>query len=161
MELLEIKQISVKDNIPILRDITLEYFLTFIHTKKYKNLLEIGTAYGYSACAFATCESLQHITTLEKNYDNFLKAKIFLNGNPKINAINADAFDFLPNEQFDVILLDGPKGHQIELFEKYIKFLAPNGVMFIDNIYLKKFQDNTVLTKNQKSLLEKVKKFED
>jgi predicted O-methyltransferase YrrM len=26
---------------------------------------------------------------------------------------------------------------------------------------LKKFQDNTVLTKNQKSLLEKVKKFED
>jgi len=42
-----------------------------------------------------------------------------------------------------------------------MKFLNPDGVIFIDNLYLKKFDNRESLTKDQTKLIEKVKKFHE
>ena len=158
----ELKVICINDSIPILRDKTLEYIINIIKENKIKSILEIGTAYGYSSFAFNQIDCVNEILSIEKNKDNYLKAKNFLAGNKKINLVNDDCFDFVPNKKYDLIFIDGPKSHQDQLFLKYSNYLEDNGFIIIDNIFLKKYSsiDFNSLTKNQQHLVKKVKEFQ-
>jgi predicted O-methyltransferase YrrM len=60
-----------------------------------------------------------------------------------------------------MVFIDGPKSHQDVLVNKFIKQLNPNGVIVVDNIYLKKFNNLSNLTKNQKALIDKVRSFRE
>ena len=106
MTINELKTICINDSIPILRDKTLEYIINIIKENKIKSILEIGTAYGYSSFAFNQIDCVNEILSIEKNKDNYLKAKNFLAGNKKINLVNDDCFDFVPNKKYDLILID-------------------------------------------------------
>ena len=158
----ELKAICINDSIPILRDKTLEYIINIIKENKIKSILEIGTAYGYSSFAFNQIDCVNEILSIEKNKDNYLKAKNFLAGNKKINLVNDDCFNFVPNKKYDLIFIDGPKSHQDQLFLKYSNYLEDNGFIIIDNIFLKKYSsiDFNSLTKNQQHLVKKVKEFQ-
>ena len=162
MTINELKAICINDSIPILRDKTLEYIINIIKENKIKSILEIGTAYGYSSFAFNQIDCVNEILSIEKNKDNYLKAKNFLAGNKKINLVNDDCFDFVPNKKYDLIFIDGPKSHQDQLFLKYSSYLEDNGFIIIDNIFLKKYSsiDFNSLTKNQQHLVKKVKEFQ-
>ncbi|MDD6145367.1 MAG: class I SAM-dependent methyltransferase [Mycoplasmataceae bacterium] len=162
MTINELKEICINDSIPILRDKTLEYIINIIKENKIKSILEIGTAYGYSSFAFNQIDCVNEILSIEKNKDNYLKAKNFLAGNKKINLVNDDCFDFVPNKKYDLIFIDGPKSHQDQLFLKYSNYLEDNGFIIIDNIFLKKYSsiDFNSLTKNQQHLVKKVKEFQ-
>ena len=162
MTINELKAICINDSIPILRDKTLEYIINIIKENKIKSILEIGTAYGYSSFAFNQIDCVDEILSIEKNKDNYFKAKNFLAGNKKINLVNDDCFDFVPNKKYDLIFIDGPKSHQDQLFLKYSNYLEDNGFIIIDNIFLKKYSsiDFNSLTKNQQHLVKKVKEFQ-
>jgi len=155
-----LKQYCIQKQIPIVRDDVTQYMGEYLENKKAKSFLEIGTAFGYSALWFAEKTSLNKIITLEKNATNYEVAQPYLANNNKIKSILTDAFTYCNEELFDVIFIDGPKSHQDVLFMKYQKNLSLGGVIFIDNIYLKKFNEQENLTKNQKNLLKKVKAFE-
>ena len=77
-----------------------------------------------------------------------------------IHIVNLDAILFKTNEKFDLIFIDGAKSHQEIMFEHCQKFLNNNGIIVVDNIFLKKFNNRKQLTRNQKRLLSKVKEFE-
>jgi len=155
-----IKRISSDNHIPYIRDNTIEFICDYIKNNKYCSYLEIGSAYGYSACCIANLNEIKIVDSIEKNEDNY---KLCINNikDEKINFINYDAFEFNPDKKYDVILIDGPKSRQETLVEKYMKFLNPDGVIFIDNLYLKKFDNRESLTKDQTKLIEKVKKFHE
>jgi predicted O-methyltransferase YrrM len=154
-----IKKISKEHHIPHLRDNTLSYIQQYIDTHHVQNILEIGTAYGYSAYGMSLCKSVNMIITLEKNPENYLLAKKMLSNIPHIELNNVDAFVYQPNNIFDLILIDGPKSHQEQLVEHYLKYLNKNGTIIIDNIYLKKFSNKNVLTRNQQNILTKLESF--
>ncbi|MDR2847374.1 MAG: methyltransferase domain-containing protein [Mycoplasmataceae bacterium] len=154
----QIKVKSLEEHIPIVREKTIAYILNLARENSYKNVLEVGTAYGYSAACFF--EANFDVTTIEKSEKNYQIAMSFLQNNDHIICVNKDAIDFTTNKKFDLIFLDGSKTHQEELLNKFYQFLNTKGTIIIDNIYLKKFTDKT-LTKNQIKLMEKVKKFED
>jgi predicted O-methyltransferase YrrM len=105
------------------------------------------------------CKSVHKVVTLEKNPNNWTIAKHFLNNVNKIELINTDAFLYTPHDIFDLILLDGPKSHQEELVKKYLDYLSPNGLIIVDNIYLKKITTKTNLNKNQQKLVVKLTNF--
>ena len=48
-EISKIKEYARKENIPIMQDEGIEFLTSFIEKKGAKNILEIGTAIGYSA----------------------------------------------------------------------------------------------------------------
>jgi len=152
-----IKNVSLKDGIPIIRDNTIKYICNFINEKHYISYLEIGSGYGFSAINIAFNTTIQTIVSLEKDTKRYNKC-FEISTNDKIKYINIDAFEYQTNQTFDAILIDGPKSHQDILLEKYIKLLNPNGTIFIDNVYLKKFNRN-ILTPNQKKLIEKNNSF--
>lgn len=159
MNLLEIiKQQSQKDNVPIVRDDTLTFINKYINEHGIKTVLEIGTAYGYSAYAMSLT-NVRQIVTIEKDFNSFTIASSFLKDSNKIMIINDNAFDYIPVKSFDLIFVDGPKSHQEQLINKYINCLNPNGAIIVDNIFLRKFDNIPNLTKNQKSLVKKVTEF--
>jgi predicted O-methyltransferase YrrM len=151
---------SLQDNIPIVRKNTIQYIIDLISKNNYSTILEIGTAYGYSSDKISTIPCVNKIVTIERDLNRFNTASYFLKNNKKIVILNEDAFYFNTMESFDFIFIDGPKSNQEILVEKYYQYLNVGGTMVIDNIFLKKFNDVTNLTKNQSNLVDKVKKFE-
>lgn len=149
------------DKVPIIREKTAALIFELINKNSYQSILEIGTAYGFSTLIWNQANSIQSIVSIEKNVDSYCIAKQYLNNEQKITLINDDAFEYLPKKQFDVIFLDGPKSHQEKLVEKYLNYLNKNGVIIIDNLFLKKYANKPIenLTKNQKKLLVRVNNF--
>ena len=143
---------SKKNNIPILRPQTVELLCNIISQFNINSCLEIGTAFGFSAAVMSIYKNIK-ITTIEKDYNRYTKAKTLLKEINTVECLNLDCFEFKTNEIYDLVLLDGPKSNQDKLIEKFIKNLSPSGIIFIDNLYLKKFTENKNPTKNQLKIL--------
>lgn len=162
-KLLELKNICINNNIPIIRDNTLDLILDWIKNNDIYSILEIGTAYGYSSLAFSMNEKINFIETIEKNFNNYKIAIDFISPLKieKLNLLNIDAFEYETNKKFDLIFIDGPKSNQIKLFNKYLHFLSDNGVIFIDNLYLNKIRNipEESKTNSQKNIIKKVDEF--
>ncbi|WP_031489374.1 O-methyltransferase [Ureaplasma canigenitalium] len=137
-------KLCIEKNIPILRWQTFQYIVEKINNNQYQSYLEIGTAFGYSSIGIYTfCSSINKINTIEKNNVHYLTAKSYIDqiNDPSFVIVNEDAFEYTPSSTFDVILIDGPKQKQQQLITKYLPYLNQNGIMFIDNLYLKKFRN--------------------
>ena len=88
-----------RDNVPIIRKSMQRFLKLMLELKKPKNILEVGTAVGFSAILMAQySQSDCHITTIEKYEkripvakENFLKSGF----NDKITLIEGDAKDIL------------------------------------------------------------------
>ena len=162
MTLEQLKQLCLANNIPIVRDQTLDEIRQLILINKYKSVLELGTAYGYSAYAISLLDCVKKVVTLEIRQSNYDLACECLADRKNVEIIHEDAFEYQTKDKFDFIFMDACKSHQELLFEKYSKNLNDGGIIFIDNIYLKKFDTRAYndLTKNQLHLIERVKEFE-
>lgn len=160
MENITLLQKCINDNIPIIRKQTATFILSIIDSNKYKSILEIGTAYGYSCSIWLKNENIQKVVSIEKLEKNYVIAKSYLNDS-RLQLLNEDAFKFDTIDKFDLIFIDGPKSNQEKLIEKYLNYLNLNGVIIIDNLYLNKFSklDKSLLTKNQLKLINKVNNF--
>ena|SRR5574344_2095526 len=146
-----------RDNVPIIRKSMQRFLKLMLELKKPKNILEVGTAVGFSAILMAQySQSDCHITTIEKYEkripvakENFLKSGF----NDKITLIEGDAKDILnellENEngddkfagRYDMILMDAAKGQYINFLPNAVKLLKKGGVLITDNV----LQDDTVI----------------
>lgn len=156
----KIYTLSVTDEIPIVRDQTAELIVNLIRDNHYSDILEIGTAYGYSSSIMATFTSAK-IISLEKNHERYLIANNFLNEVKSIEVLNEDCFLYTPQQKFDLIFVDGPKKKQIDILNHYKHYLKPNGKLFIDNIYLKKITAVQNPNPQQMKIIVELKKFVD
>jgi predicted O-methyltransferase YrrM len=154
----ELKQKCLNDNIPIIRDNTIDLIANLITSSNYQSILELGTAYGYSAYLMSLIKNA-NITTIEKDKKRYEIACNFLKHIKNIKTINDDIFIYEPIQKFDFILVDGPKSNQEDIVKKYYEYLNKNGTMVIDNIYLKKISEKINLTPNQQKLINKVNNF--
>ena len=139
----EIKQDAIKRHIPIIMDDTLEAVAKILDEVKPKNILEIGTAVGYSAIRFSKYLVEDGIIdTIERDETMIKEAKINikdLNLEDKINIISADAVEILPslNKSYDIVFIDAAKGKYPFFLKEAIRMLSPKGVIIADNILYK------------------------
>lgn len=137
--LTEIEQAAHKDLVPIIRK-EMESFLRVILTIKHpKEILELGTAIGYSAILMSECCDAK-ITTIE-NYEkripiareNFEKA----GKSDQIELLEGDALEVmktLPKEKYDFIFMDAAKAQYINYLPEVMRLLIPGGVLITDNV---------------------------
>lgn len=166
-ELIEtIKQKALLDKIPIMEDEGLNYVINYLKDNNIESLLEVGTAIGYSSICFASSNPKLKIITLEIDEEryNLAKENIKLaNLEERITAIFTDAREYDLNDKFDVLFLDGPKAHNQELVERYLKNLKEDGIIIVDNVYFHGYIDNPDLIKKKRlrPLVEKLAKFRE
>ena len=142
-KLKQIKNQAIEEHIPIIMDETLEVIESYLKQNKPKNILEIGTAVGYSAICFS--EFLQddgYIDTIERDEERVKQAKNniqTLGLQNKINIYEGDAVEILPtlNNKYDMVFIDAAKGKYPFFLKESIRMLNPNGLIFADNILYK------------------------
>ncbi|MBN3490591.1 class I SAM-dependent methyltransferase [Acholeplasma equirhinis] len=156
MKLSEFKAYCLENKIPIITDEALNFIQELIKEKDVKNLLEIGTAYGYSAICFSS-ERTQ-VDTIEYDEVRYNEAKKWVNHfNANVNLILADAkiYEGL-NKQYDLIFIDGAKASYQVFFDKYQKYLKPGGMIVCDNINFHNLTMDKTRSRSTKNMIKKL-----
>ena len=154
-----------KDNyIPIMQKDGIEFMCQYIKDNNIKNILEIGTAIGYSAINMALCNEDIKITTIERDdvmyhlaLDNIEK----FNLSNQISVILKDALDISLNTKYDLIFIDAAKSQYINFFEKFKDNLNDNGSIITDNLSFHGMvlDDSNIHNRNTKQLVKKIRKY--
>ena len=138
--LAELEAFAHQENIPIIQHEVVAYFRFLMQTLQPKNILEIGTAIGFSALLMAENVPEAKITTLDRNpemiafaKENFTKYDI----RKQITLIEGDAVDTLLTleGEFDFVFMDSAKSKYIVFLPEVLKHLKVGGVIVFDDIF--------------------------
>ena len=136
----ELERFALENEVPIIRKEMQSFMKVLLAVKRPMQVLEVGTAVGFSTLLM--CEYGQpdmHITTIE-NYEkripiareNFRKA----GKEHRITFLTGDAGEILPtlSGRYDLIFMDAAKGQYIHYMPEAVRLLADGGILMSDNV---------------------------
>ncbi|MBR0138453.1 MAG: O-methyltransferase [Erysipelotrichaceae bacterium] len=163
----EMYSYALRNDVPIMESDGLNYLQFYFQQHGITSLLEIGTAIGYSAIAIASENpQLKRILTLEIDPERCEIARKYIERagmSEIIEVVNCDCRSYKTEEMFDAVLLDGPKAHNQQLFERFEKNINPKGHIIVDDVYFHGFIDNqqVIRTRRMRQMVQKLQKFRD
>ncbi len=162
----KIEEYAKLNNIPIMQKDAMEFLCNFINSNNINTILEIGSAIGYSSIKMALVNKDIKITTIEKDIDRYniaINNVELFNLTNQITLLNEDALTTNLDDKFDLIFIDASKSHNIDFFNKYKNNLNEKGYIITDNLSFHNLVENPSLikTKNQRNLVNKIKKYID
>ena len=140
--LTQLEQYSLKTNVPIIRPGMQGLLRLLITWAKPARILEVGTAFGFSAlfmqeyapkdCRITTIEKYEkRIPEAKENFAKFGKGQ-------EITLLEGDAAEILPglspDGAYDLIFMDAAKGQYIHFLPDILRLLSPDGILVSDNI---------------------------
>ena len=162
----QIEKYAEEYNIPIMQKSGINFLTKYITENNVKNILEIGSAIGYSSIKMALVDEKIKVTTIEKDTTRYLQALKNIKEfdlEKRITLISADALEIELDGKYDLIFIDAAKGQYIKFFEKYSKNLKKNGAIISDNLdfhgYVK--QEERIESKNLRQLVNKIRNYID
>lgn len=166
-EIREIKKYALDNKIPVMVDEGIDFLTTFIIKNQTTNILEIGSAIGYSAIMMALANPNVKITTIERDHERYLEAvknvkKLGLED--RITLIFNDALETTIEGKFDLVFIDAAKGQNIRFFEKFEPNLTDHGVIITDNIDfhgLVQKDIESIQSRNLRGLIRKIREYID
>ena len=154
-------------NIPIMMDEGINFLRSYIARNNIKNILEIGTAIGYSAILMASVRPDITITTIERDEKRYLEAIKNIkkaNMENRINLIYKDALEVELKDEFDLIFIDAAKAQSIKFFERFEPYLRPFGTVITDNMSfhgMVEEDEEKIQSRNVRQLVRKVKNYKE
>ncbi|MEG1899978.1 MAG: O-methyltransferase [Bacilli bacterium] len=164
-EIQTIKQYAIANKIPIMVDEGIKFLTTFIVQNNINNVIEVGTAIGYSAIMMCLANPNLKIVSIERDEGRYLEAVKNikkLNLENRITLIFKDAIDVIIDGKFDLVFLDAAKGKNIDFFEKFDKNIITGGYIITDNLGfhgLVDKDDTEIKSRNLRSLVKKIREF--
>jgi predicted O-methyltransferase YrrM len=137
----EMEELAMQQTIPVVTPAVGNFLSWLVLTSQAKNILEIGTAIGYSTLwlAKAAEQTGGKITTIDMNLqrrkealDYFARAGV----SEQILSLAGDARKVLPSlaATYDLIFIDAAKGEYLEYLELVYPLIARGGVLVVDNV---------------------------
>ncbi len=136
----ELERYAKKTNVPIIRTEMQSLLKFLLAMKEPEEILEVGTAIGFSALLMSEYGPKDcHITTIEKYEkriplakENFKKA----GKEDAITLLEGDATDILKALEgtYDFIFMDAAKGQYIHFMPDILRLLKPGGLLVSDNV---------------------------
>ena len=164
VRILDLERYAKDYNIPIMQKDGIEFLLENIKENKTRNILEIGTAIGYSSIRMAQVDKNIKVTTIERDVERYNLAinniKEF-NLKSQITVILGDALDIELDDKYDLIFIDAAKSQYIKFFEKFKKNLKKNGIIVSDNLNFHGLTkvDEKELSRNVRGLVRKLNSY--
>lgn len=125
---LELEKYAEENRVPIIDKIGIRFLIQMLKVKKAKNLLEIGTAIGYTSIKLAEKIGC-NVITIERDDKMYNQAKNNIekrNLTDKITLLHADALELqnevVTNAPYDVVFIDGAKS-QSRKFLNYMNHI--------------------------------------
>ena len=143
----ELEQFAIETNVPIIRPQMQSLLKLLLAMKQPRQILEVGTAIGFSAllmseygpenCKITTIEKYEKRIPLAK--ENFKKA----GKEEQITLLEGDATEILKelDGSFDFIFMDAAKGQYIHFLPDILRLMPIGGLLISDNV----LQDGDVL----------------
>lgn len=144
--LYELEKTAHETGIPIVRSETQALLRFLLKLTGPEQILEVGTAIGFSALLMSDAAPQAAVTTIEKYEkriplarENFRKA----GREDRITLLEGDAADILKEltGSYDFIFMDAAKGQYSHFFPDVYRLLAPGGLLVSDNV----LQDGDVI----------------
>lgn len=160
----KIKSNALDNKIPIIKDEGISFITDYIKQNSIKDILEIGSAVGYSAIKMASVSRHVNVVTIEKDENRYKEALNNIKNaslEEQINLICGDALEIEIDGKYDLIFIDAAKAQYKKFFLKYSKYLKEDGVIIVDNLKFHGFVENPELTNNRntKQLVRKIRDF--
>ena len=163
--IVEMEEYASEHNVPIIEKESIAFIMKYIKANNIKNILEIGSAIGYSAILMASSSPDVTVTTIERDnarYMECLKNVKKCGFDKKINVVFQDALEVnLSNVEYDLIFIDAAKGQYTKFFEKFKYFLSKDGAIITDNLKFHGYvgKSSKIESKNLKGLVEKIENY--
>ena len=141
--LLDEKRYAKENFVPIIRDESARFLYNYVKENEYKNILEIGTAIGYSGSIILGAGA-QQLTTIDINSEYLDIAKNTfskLGFSAMVDIYHEDAWEAInrfkiSGKKFDMVFLDGAKGQYVKYLDILADLITDNGAIFADNVLL-------------------------
>ena len=164
---MSIEEEARRDMVPIIRKEMASFLKVILAMKKPLDILEIGTAVGYSAVLMGenTSENTK-ITTIE-NYEvripiarnNFARAGM----DDKITLIEGDALEVLKTltGPYDFIFMDAAKAQYITILPDVIRLLDKDGILVTDNVLQEGdiIESRYAVTRRNRTIYERMREY--
>ncbi len=164
--LLKMKEYALKNDVPIMEDGGVALLISILKMSKTKKVLEIGSAIGFSSSCMAKLADCD-VVTIEIDDNMYAECSANIknqNLENKIKSIHCDAllaYDYVKDEEFDLIFIDAAKGQYSNFFELYEKNLKQGGIILTDNLYFHDLLFQETESRNLRGLLKRVHKYNE
>lgn len=136
----EIEKYALQNRVPVIRKSMQSLLKFLLALSKPRNILEVGTAIGFSSLLMSQYGPDDcHITTIEKYEKRIPQAKENFRragAEDRITLLEGDAADILKEltGSYDLIFMDAAKGQYIIFLPDILRLLAPGGLLVSDNV---------------------------
>lgn len=163
----EMEMFAKENHIPIMELAGIEAMLQILRIQKPKQILEVGTAIGYSALRMADALSECKIVTIERDEERLGLAEKYIQRAGKerqIHIIRGDALEVesevKDHAPYDAIFIDAAKGQYKRFFELYAQYLSEDGIIVTDNVLFKGLVcEKEIENKRIRNLVKKIDEF--
>lgn len=136
----QIEDEAIEAYVPIIRKEMQSFLKVLLAMRKPKNILEVGTAIGFSTilmgeytddeCKITTIEKYEKRIPIAK--DNFKRAGM----QEKITLLEGDALQIMTSlsGQYDMIFMDAAKAQYINFLPEAKRLLVNGGILISDNV---------------------------
>jgi predicted O-methyltransferase YrrM len=161
--LVSFRAFAEANKVPIITYEGLQFLIQVIKLRNVKNVLEIGSAIGYSSISMALATNCK-VTTIERDLSMVKLAReniIQANVDHLVTLIHQDALEIDETTlgTFDMIFIDAAKAQSIKFFEKFETCLSDKGVIVTDNLLFHDLVNQEVRDRNLRQLLTKIDRF--
>ncbi len=158
---------AIENHIPVLQPESVRFLIVELLLRRPENILEIGTAIGYSAIVFAKALPDSKITTIEvKSESAFVARKNFetYGVSNRVELIEGDASLVIGNlkKSFDCLFIDAQKSRYGEFLDKSKPFLKDGALVIADNILLNGMvADESIVPAKKRSIVRNMRSFDE
>lgn len=150
-EIYRLRDIAKQAGNPILRDKSFELLMQIVKQRKPKSVLEIGVNVGLTGIAILKNSKNAKLTGIEINEEIIREAKANYKKfgvENRAKIFQGDCSEIIPllTGEYDLIFLDGPKGHYFEYLPHLLSVLKKGGILFADNILFRGYVSGKVKT---------------
>lgn len=156
---------ALETKVPIIHPEVARFLEVMVASHGFKRILEIGTAIGYSAIRFASISEDIHVDTVELSPEMIQRAETNINKAGKQSQIRiheGDAAKVIKelSGSYDLIFLDGAKGHYVHMLEDCLKLLDPKGMLISDNVLFRGMvASNEMLKRRKITIVKRMRRF--
>lgn len=142
----ELQDEATEKRNPVIPHETVTFFIWLLGQLKPTEILEVGTAIGFSASVFAE-HTDANIQTIERNPTMIKKAKDTFEKQGLTDRVTilegqaADWLEELPENSIDFIFMDSAKAKYYDFFPDCMRILKKGGVLAVDDV----LQGGTIL----------------
>jgi len=140
---------AMENRIPIITEDVERLLRIIIKSSGAKRLFEVGAAVGYSSCVFIDIMGKDsYVKTIERDEIRYNEAKLNIKKygyDKNIDLLIDDAGEVLKkeDEKYDIVFLDGNKGHYIHMLEDCKRILNKGGLLICDNVLFRGMIDKS------------------